>query len=251
MKRPLQSFVNLLQRHVRFTPWYMKLQKLFVYTPREEFIRSAMEYISTTGLEGDYLEFGLFRGSSFVPAYHFAQRNKLKNMQFYGFDSFEGLPAINGRDVGGEFTQGQYCLSLDKFTRLISGNGVRLDKVNLVNGWYDSVLNKDTKQRLPLKSAAFVFVDCDLYESTIPVLNFISDYLQTGTVIAFDDWFCFKGDPEKGEQRAFREWLESNSAFDAIEFHKFGWSGNSFIIRANNRGPDQNNLVSNQFRESR
>jgi O-methyltransferase len=246
-----QLSVNLLQRHIRFTPWFMKLQKLFVYTPHEEFIKSAMEYISVTGLEGDYLEFGLSRGARFVPAYHFAQRNKLKNMQFYGFDSFEGLPAINGPDVGGEFAQGQFRLSLDKFTRLISRNGVRLDKVNLVEGWYDSVLNRDAKQRLPLKSAAFVFVDCDLYESTIPVLNFISDYLQTGTVIAFDDWYCFKGDPEKGEQRAFREWLESNSAFDAIEFHKFGWSGNSFIIRANNRGRDQNNLVSNQFRESR
>jgi O-methyltransferase len=75
--------------------------------------------------------------------------------------------------------------------------------------------------------------------------------LQTGTVIAFDDWFCFKGDPGKGEQRAFREWLEKNSAFDAIEFHKFGWSGNSFIIRANRPSPDRNSLASNQPRESR
>ena len=223
----------------------MKLQKLFVHSAREEFIRSAMEYISVTGLEGDYLEFGLFRGLTFVPAYHFAQRNGLKKMRFYGFDSFEGLPAIRGRDVGGEFAQGQYCLSLDKFRRLIAASGVRLDKVHLVEGWYDAVLNEDTKQCLPLESAAFIFIDCDLYESTIPVLNFISDYLQTGTVIAFDDWFCFKGDPEKGEQRAFREWLEHNPAFDAIEFHKFSWSGNSFIIRAKN--PDQNDLLRNHF----
>ena len=26
-----------------------------------------------------------------------------------------------------------------------------------------------------------------------------------GTVLVFDDWFCFCGDPERGERRAFRE----------------------------------------------
>jgi hypothetical protein len=169
-------------------------------------------------------------GRSFVPAYHFAQRNNLKAMRFYGFDSFEGLPAIKGTDEGGEFREGQYSLSLDQFKELISKRGVRLDKVNLVKGWYEKVLNGDTRQRLSTKKAAFVFIDCDLYESTVPVLNFIMDYLQSGTVIAFDDWHSFKGSPEKGEQKAFNEWLRRNPAVEALEFRKFGWSGNSFIL---------------------
>jgi O-methyltransferase len=225
-----QSLISALHKYIRFASWFIKLRKIFSYTPREEFIREAMEYVAVTGLEGDYLEFGVFRGSTFVPAYHFAQRNNLKGMRFYGFDSFAGLPAIKGSDEGGEFTQGQYCLSLEQFKKLISERGVRLAKIDLVKGWYDEVLNDGTAKHLSLEKAALVFVDCDLYESTVPVLNFITDYLQSGTIIAFDDWYCFKGDPEKGEQKAFREWLQRNSSFDALEFHKFGWSGNSFLI---------------------
>jgi|KBSSwiStaDraftv2_1062776.scaffolds.fasta_scaffold66087_2 hypothetical protein len=222
--------LNGVYKHVRFASWFTGLRKLFVYTPREEFIKTVMEYIAMTKLDGDYLEFGVFMGRSFVPAYHFAQRNNLKAMRFYGFDSFEGLPAIKGTDEGGEFREGQYSLSLDQFKELISKRGVRLDKVNLVKGWYEKVLNGDTRQRLSTKKAAFVFIDCDLYESTVPVLNFIMDYLQSGTVIAFDDWHSFKGSPEKGEQKAFNEWLRRNPAVEALEFRKFGWSGNSFIL---------------------
>ena len=224
-------FMDGLYKHVRFASWFIKFRKLFIYTPREEFIKETMECIAITRLEGDYLEFGVFQGRTFVPAYHFAQRNDLKSMRFYGFDSFEGLPAIEGNDEGGEFSEGQYSLSLNHFTKLISNRGVRLDKVNLVKGWYDKVLNGDTKKHLSTKKAAFIFIDCDLYESTVPVLNFITEYLQSGTIIAFDDWYCFKGSPEKGEQKAFKEWLQKNPSFKALEFHKFSWSGNSFIMQ--------------------
>jgi O-methyltransferase len=102
------------------------------------------------------------------------------------------------------FSKGQYSLSLNEFTKLISARGVRLDRIELVKGWYDQVLQGDTKEQLPIKRAAFIFIDCDLYGSTVPVLNFITDYLQNGTVIAFDDWYCFKGSPEKGEQKRLR-----------------------------------------------
>lgn len=226
-----ELLVNLLYRHVRFASWFVKLRKLFIYTPREEFIKNAMEYVAISGLKGDYLEFGVFQGNTFVPAYHFAQRNNLKAMRFYGFDSFEGLPAIKGRDQGGEFREGQYSLSLDGFTHLISSRGVRLDRVNLVNGWFNQVLNSATKRHLPIKKAAFIFIDCDLYESTVPVLSFVADYIQSGTIIAFDDWYCFKGSPERGEHKAFKEWLDNNSSFQALEFHKFHWSGNSFLMQ--------------------
>ena len=98
------------------------------------------------------------------------------------------------------------------------------------NFTFFGTLNNETKQKLPIKSAAIVFIDCDLYASTVPVLNFISDYLEDGAILIFDDWFCFKGSPERGEQKAFHEWLKNNPQFKAVEYHKFNWRGNSFII---------------------
>jgi hypothetical protein len=29
-------------------------------------------------------------------------------------------------------------------------------------------------------------------------------------VLVFDDWFCFYGDPDRGERRAFKEFTEQN-----------------------------------------
>ena len=42
--------------------------------------------------EGDYLEFGVFEGMSFKHACHLSKRFNHKNMHFYAFDSFQGLP---------------------------------------------------------------------------------------------------------------------------------------------------------------
>lgn len=44
---------------------------------------------------GDYLEFGVFNGSSLGSAYLAAKKMNLKSMRFLGFDSFEGVPKMN------------------------------------------------------------------------------------------------------------------------------------------------------------
>ena len=105
-----------------------------------------------------------------------------------------------------------------------------MERVRVIPGWYKDTLKQETKQELDIKSAAVIYVDCDLYESTVPVLDFVTDYVIDGTVLIFDDWFCFRGNPNRGEQRAFNEWLENNPNIKVTEFHKVGWHGNSFII---------------------
>lgn len=55
-----------------------------------------------------------------------------------------------------------------------------------------------------------------------------------GTIIMLDDWFCFRGNPNKGEQKAFREWLENNPLITATEFHKYCTESISFIIHRQN-----------------
>lgn len=156
-------------------------------------------------------------------------------MKFYAFDSFEGLPEIKGVDVGNfkHFEQGQFTCSEAQFKDNIKRRGVDLGLVTIIPGWYNQVLTTKTKETLLIKKAAIVWIDCDIYESTIPVLDFLIDYVQDGTIIIFDDWFCFRGNPNRGEQRAFREWLGRNPQFTAAEFYRFDWGGNSFIIHTN------------------
>ena len=107
---------------------------------------------------------------------------------------------------------------------------VDLNQVTITPGWYNQTLNEKTKKTLNAKKVALVWVDCDLYESTVPVLRFITDYLQDGTIVIFDDWFCYRGNPNKGEQKAFREWLKNNRNFSASQYIMMPPFGNSFIM---------------------
>lgn len=229
MKKILRPIYKLLFRSLRYSDYFSSFQNIFKYNRKEIMLQNVMDYVRLSKLKGDYLEFGVYRGDNFISAYHFARWKKI-DIDFYAFDSFSGLPEIKGVDKDSYFKERQYSCSLDKFKRNLRRKGVKLDKVNITVGWFDKVLNKEKKKELPIKKASIIWVDCDLYESTTPILDFITDYIQDGTIIVFDDWFCFKGDKNKGEQKAFNEWLKKNPSLEATEFHKFGCMGNSFII---------------------
>ncbi len=219
----------------RFNRLFYNFQFLFQHGPREKFLRTAITFSLASGINGDYLEFGSFQGHSLIRTYHFmrnASQEVFNSMRFYVFDSFQGLPEIKGVDLVpyNKFYKGQYSLDLESFLKNLKKRKIDLEKIIITPGWYKDTLNNETKKKLPIKKASLIFIDCDLYESTVPVLNFITDYLQDGTIVAFDDWYCFRANPNKGQIRAFREWSERNPNIIATEYYKFDWHGNSFII---------------------
>ena len=69
--------------------------------PFELLLYRVMAFINGNDIEGDYLEFGTYQGRSLASAHHIAQLYGLKNMRFYAFDSFQGLPEIQGVDREG------------------------------------------------------------------------------------------------------------------------------------------------------
>lgn len=211
----------------------LRLVNLFFrYSPRVEMLNKAMGYVRASNLKGDYLEFGVYKGSTFAAAYHSAKWMKCYDMRFYAFDSFKGLPNTQELELeSNPFYEGQYACSVSDFKKNIKSKGVDLSKVKIVEGWFAETLHQDIAEALPVESIAIAWVDCDYYESAILVLNFIVDYLIDGTILVFDDWFLFKGSPNYGEQRAVREWLAQNKEIELVEYHKFGCYGNSFIVR--------------------
>ncbi|MBT4349488.1 hypothetical protein HOD19_01760 [bacterium] len=205
----------------------------FALNAREEVLKKATMFIQANGVVGDYFEFGVYRGGTFIAAYHFVKNNVKNDIEFLAFDSFKGLPEIKNEDAEDPmYKEGQYSADLDIFKNELIKNNVDLNKVKIFPGWFDKVLNTELKQKLKDqgKKSSIVWVDCDLYESTTVVLDFIKYFLVDGSIVLFDDWVCFKGRPDKGEQKAFSEWLDKNPNIKVSEFHKFGWNGNSFII---------------------
>ena len=77
--------------------------------------------------------------------------------------------------------------------------------------------------------AAFVCVDCDLYESAVPVFKFIEPFLQEGTILYLDDyWTGYRGKPNQGVSKAFKE-HQIRSEFKFEEYLSIGWASKSFI----------------------
>ncbi len=204
------------------------------FTQKEMMMNNAMAFCEFNKVRGDYLEFGTYFGHSLIYAYHFARRHRVDGMHFYGFDSFKGLPPFEGVDddlpLDRQYVPGDFACDVKTVRRNLRVGGVRQDDVTLVEGFYDESLTPALAKSLPIESAAVIWIDCDLYHSTKTVLDWVTRYVVDGTVLCFDDWFNFKGNPGKGENRAFTEWLFKNPTIKASPYQTFGWHGKSFIL---------------------
>jgi O-methyltransferase len=183
-------------------------------------------------LLGDYLEFGVYQGDTFIHAFKRAT-TRIPTMRFFAFDSFEGLPKIEGIDAGGEFHQGQFACSQDDFTNRLRNTGVDLRRCVMVPGWFDKSLTDEVKQQHQLHVASIAYIDCDLYESCVPVLAFLTDLVRQGTILIFDDWFHFRADPTRGVQRATTEWLAANPHITLIPWLDMAHHGKCFFVNIN------------------
>lgn len=200
--------------------------------PRLEMLDYAMQYVKGEQVKGEYFEFGVARGLSFISAYHLGRKYQVPIKTFYGFDSFEGFPEIKGVDKKFErFTQGQESWEYKVFTDNLVKAKVNIDRLHVRKGWFKDTLTKSFKEYLKQSNekASVIFIDCDLYQSTREVLTFIPDLIQNGTILMFDDWYCYRADPTKGEQRAVSEFLKKNKHIQLIPYKRFGLCGNSFI----------------------
>jgi O-methyltransferase len=111
---------------------------------REVVLGRAMEYTRSAGLDGDYLEFGVWRGRAFAAACYLA-KSRAPSMNFYAFDSFCGLPDKNELDASGHqmFKAGEYSCSEREFLKNVRRTGANMKRVTTVPGWFDESLKAD------------------------------------------------------------------------------------------------------------
>lgn len=160
---------------------------------------------------GDYLEFGVYQGNSLVCMNRAIEANGANGMRLLGFDSFEGLP--DSADFDEVWSEGQFRSDLEFTRQLLDDAGVDWDRVELIKGFYDEVLDDELADRIGLETASMVMIDCDLYTSTREALAFCEPRLADDAVILFDDWHST--DEEHGEKLAFREFLDAHPQYRA------------------------------------
>jgi hypothetical protein len=137
---------------------------------------------------------------------------------YVAFDSFEGLPEIPPIDANPMWEKGKCATTEEELRAIVKSVGMPRDRLITVKGFYDQSLTPEIADQLLPQKAAVVYIDCDLYTSTVPVLKFVKRFLQKGTVIAFDDWFCLHADPERGQRRAWAEFCRENPKMRVVDF---------------------------------
>jgi O-methyltransferase len=240
-------FVRKMLRNVGLLDSARRLkQRLTRYHPTMEFkpadprlltstLRCFQWLLENNLAEGsDYLEFGIFRGFNLWYSQSLARAFGVKDMRFFGFDSFFGIPPVNGIDAGGAFREGDFSAYKDDVHAALTRFGVDWNNTFLIEGFFENSLNQATIKQYALRRSSFCVVDCDLYSSTVTVLNFIAPLLGDPCLLYFDDWADYGPDQSKGEPRAFAEFLERNAhVFDVepfIDFRAIGGKGKAFVL---------------------
>lgn len=149
--------------------------------------------LSHSDNHAQFFEFGVFKGDSLRIISNYTIQS------VYGFDSFEGIPSEFHFAPKGTFST--------------SGEIPKLpENVTIIKGWFEDSLPEFLNENPSLK-AGFVHIDCDLYTSTVTVLNHLESRFFDGTVILFDEYFNYPN-WQRGEYKAFTEWLRT-SAYSA------------------------------------
>ena len=175
-----------------------------------------------------FYEFGCHSGRTFGAAINASKFLKMKNFKSFAFDSFQGLPETDEMD--GYFKTGTFHTPEEKFKNIIKkSTGQVLGPNQVIRGFYKESLTSELCQRLP--KIGVLHIDVDLYSSTVEVLEFVRELLVSGSVILFDDYYCFNPDKPAGELCALNEFLETNTEFGIIPWKAYSTFGQSFFVK--------------------
>jgi hypothetical protein len=114
------------------------------------------------------------------------------DLNFFGFDSFEGLP--EDWDTGPKIVD----------TKVFDRGGVLPEvssNITLVKGFFDEALPQWLKGQASegfarpcteQRSISYLHVDCDIYSSTVTVFEYLNEYIKPGCIIRFDEICCWR-----------------------------------------------------------
>jgi O-methyltransferase len=209
-------------------------------------LHKAWGHIFTNHIFGDYVEFGVYHGASFVESYKqykaferwlqgqlfshedwrrtVAQRYSGHKVHFHGLDTFSGMPENGEGNL--TFVAGTYAASHSAVIAKCLRAGMPAEAFSLYEGLFSETAPA-LSQRLSQK-IAIANIDCDIYVSAVDALNAIRQRLQLGCVLMFDDYNAYCADNCQGERRAFREFCDT-VPFIFEPWFTYQYSGQAFL----------------------
>ena len=179
---------------------YENLSRAKVLKSKFEVIDYALKKVSIK--DGAFMEFGVYKG---LTINYISKKNPKKNV--FGFDSFVGLP----EDWRDGFSKGMFMVN--KLPRVNKN-------VTLFKGFFEKSIPSFLEKN-PISFIQFLHVDSDLYSSCNTIFKKLEEFIVSGSVIVFDEYFNFPG-WEKDEFLAFQEFIRRKKLrYRYLAYNKF------------------------------
>jgi hypothetical protein len=161
----------------------------------------------------DLFEAGVAGGGSLLKLINGAEEVGKPFKRVWAADCYQGGLPIEAEGVfkNPDWKPGVFDICKDKGLNSVEeaiayvSNYVNKDNVVYVPGYFCDSLTEDLAKNIEEEQISYLNVDCDLYISSIQVLEFVFKYnlLCIGSLIRFDDW---QGIPENcGQRLAWRQ----------------------------------------------
>ncbi|ACA86309.1 class I SAM-dependent methyltransferase [Shewanella woodyi] len=220
----LQNFASLI------SAW---INPAIIHNLEKYHILKKVHYLTAIeNIEGDYLEFGVFTGSSFCHSIRVHQMQKKycgehTAMKFYGFDSFSGFGSMESDENHPFYSQVDFNSNIEyveKRIRRVAKN----TEYKLVEGYFQDSLTSGPKS-YGIDKSKIIFIDSDTFSSAAQAFEFCSTTIQQGTYIILDDHFSYCGDINRGVAGAFKEFIEKREIEVRLVFH-YGMGGSVYVV---------------------
>lgn len=179
------------EKKIENFPKYVKRQNLTRFLALYEIFKRVID------VKGSIVECGVFQGFGILSWAKFSAILEPVNLtrRIYGFDSFEGFPAISEKDrseASLHLQEGQlYADSYDEILELASIHDStrflgHIPKVKLIRGNATETIPNFINDN-PHLLVSLLFLDFDLYEPTKVAIDHFLPRMPKGAIIAFDE----------------------------------------------------------------
>ena len=168
----------------------------------------------TKKIKGDVVELGIWNGNNLFTMKKIIDFLKMKK-KVIGYDNFKGFPNPesfkNKKFIKKHL--GVYAGDQSLIRYIIKF--YKLKNIKIIN---DDIFN--LKHHLNIFSKlSFIYIDCNIYETTVEILDLLNSKLSVGGIIAFDEGTLSKN---SGEGKAIHEfYLQNKSKYKKVILKKF------------------------------
>jgi len=211
------------------------LNKISGYTmtsiDRQLTLINAVRYIVSSGINGCFVECGVWRGGSSMAVALALLQEKRNDRDVFLYDTFEGMtaPTDNDKTLDGTLARqhldrdtnksGYWCVAgIEDVRGNMNSTGYPEEKIHLIEG----PVEKTIPSKMPTDSIALLRLDTDWYESTKHELIHLFPRLTEGGILIIDDYGHWEG-----ARKAVDEYFEGQK--EKYYFNRIDYTGRLIV----------------------